>query len=188
MAENNNSSFITILTDDEKQILHTIALNAIKENLRIKGNECSQTMTDTLKQKTGAFVSLHKHGQLRGCIGYIQAVKPLSETIHDMAVAAAFQDPRFPPLREDELSDLDIEISVLTPMVKISDIREIEVGKHGLLIINGPCSGLLLPQVAIQYNWQRETFLSETCRKAGLPAGSWKDIETEIYVFSAEIF
>ena len=141
-----------------------------------------------MEGQAGAFVSLHRQGQLRGCIGYVHGVKPLADTINDMAEAAAFQDPRFPSLKKDELSDLEIEISVLTPMKKISDVNEIEVGKHGLMMTNGPCSGLLLPQVATQYNWDRETFLSQTCSKAGLPADAWQDKDTDIYIFSADIF
>ena len=184
----NKSSTETNLTDDEKKTLHNIALTAIKNKLENEPPSVSQSITDTLNEKRGAFVSLHKHGQLRGCIGYVHGVKPLAEAINDMAIAAAFQDPRFSTLQENELSDLDIEISVLTPMKQISNINEIEVGKHGLMMIKGPYSGLLLPQVATQYNWDRQTFLSETCHKAGLPVDAWKDDETEIYIFSAEIF
>ena len=188
MEKKNKSTTETNLTDDEKKTLHTIALTAIKKRLGNKSSAIPQTTANTLIEKRGAFVSLHKHGQLRGCIGYVHGVKPLAETINDMAIAAAFQDPRFPPLKENELSDLDIEISVLTPMKQISDINQIEVGKHGLMMIKGPYSGLLLPQVATQYNWDRQTFLSETCQKAGLPANAWKEEDTEIYIFSADIF
>jgi AmmeMemoRadiSam system protein A len=188
MEEKTKSSTETNLTDDEKMTLHNIALTAIKKRLENKSSAIPQTTADTLNEKRGAFVSLHKNGQLRGCIGYVHGVKPLAETINDMAIAAAFQDPRFPPLKENELSDIDIEISVLTPMKQISDIDQIEVGKHGLMMIKGPYSGLLLPQVATQYNWDRETFLSETCQKAGLSANAWKDEDIEIYIFSADIF
>ena len=188
MKEKTKSPTETNLTDSEKMTLHNIALTAIKKRLVNKSSAIPQTTTNTLNEKRGAFVSLHKHGQLRGCIGYVHGVKPLAEAINDMAIAAAFQDPRFPTLKENELSDLYIEISVLTPMKQISDIKQIEVGKHGLMMIKNPYSGLLLPQVAIQYNWDRQTFLSETCHKAGLPADAWKDDDTEIYIFSAEIF
>ena len=188
MEYKNKSSTETNLTDDEKKTLHNIALTAIKNRLENESPSVSQSITDTLNEKRGAFVSLYKHGQLRGCIGYVYGVKPLAKAINDMAIAAAFKDPRFPPLNENELEDLDIEISVLTPMKQISNINEIEVSKHGLMMIKGPYSGLLLPQVATQYNWDRQTFLSETCHKAGLPIDAWKDDETEIYIFSAEIF
>ena len=104
--------------------------------------------SETLKEKRGAFVTLKKRGHLRGCIGYINAVKPLWETVQEMAVAAAFHDPRFPSLKPDEIRDITFEISVLSPLQSIKDINEIEVGKHGLYIIRGYNSGLLLPQVA----------------------------------------
>jgi AmmeMemoRadiSam system protein A len=144
--------------------------------------------TRKLKEKRGAFVTIKRKGQLRGCIGYTQAVKPLSQTIMEMAQAAAFQDPRFPPLTKNELADLEIEISVLTPFRSIQDIKEIEVGKHGLFMERGGYSGLLLPQVASEYHWDRQTFLEHTCLKAGLPKEAWKDKNTKIQVFSAEIF
>jgi len=125
---------------------------------------------------------------LRGCIGYIKAYKPLWETVQEMAIAAAFHDPRFPSLKPDEVKQLTFEISVLSPFKRIKDINEIEVGKHGLYMVRGYRSGLLLPQVATEYKWDRETFLQETCYKAGLPLDSWKDKETEIYIFSADYF
>ena len=105
-----------------------------------------------------------------------------------MAEAAALRDPRFPPVNEKELPDLEIEISVLTPLKKIADVSEIEVGKHGIYIKKGWNSGLLLPQVATEYGWNRQTFLEHTCQKAGLPSNAWKEKGTEIYIFSADIF
>jgi AmmeMemoRadiSam system protein A len=125
---------------------------------------------------------------LRGCIGSLDASDPLYLTVEEMAQAAAFRDPRFRPVSEDELPYLDLEISVLTPMREIDDQDEIEVGKHGIMIKKGRLSGLLLPQVASERNWDRITFLEETCRKAGLPRDAWKDKETKIYVFSADVF
>lgn len=187
MADQNISSADASLTEEEKRTLHQIARTAIEKKLD-RETAVPEAATETLREKRGAFVSLHTHGQLRGCIGYVHGIKPLAQTINDMAIAAAFQDPRFPPLKKDELSDLDIEISVLTPMKKISDISEIEVGKHGLMMIKGGCSGLLLPQVATQYHWDRTTFLAQTCNKAGLPSNAWQDRDTEIYIFSAEVF
>jgi hypothetical protein len=140
-----------------------------------------------MKKKMGAFVTIKKHGQLRGCIGYIEAIKPLYTTVTEMAKAAAFDDPRFPPLRKQEMKDLTIEVSVLTPLREIQDTTNITVGRHGIYIVKGFHAGLLLPQVAIEHNWDRITFLEETCRKAGLPVSAWKDKGTKIYVFSAEI-
>jgi AmmeMemoRadiSam system protein A len=176
------------LTDQEKKSLHHIARTVIEARANGSAPPSCEAETPTLQEKRGAFVSLHSRGRLRGCIGYIQAVKPLYKTIQDMALAAAFQDPRFPPLGKDELADLDIEISVLTPMREITDVSEIEVGTHGLMIISGNYSGLLLPQVATEYGWGREEFLEHTCMKAGLPPSAWKDKNAKILVFSADIF
>jgi len=133
-------------------------------------------------------VTIKRRGQLRGCIGYIEGRGPLYKTVEEMAEAAAFKDPRFMPVTEKELTELDYEISVLTPLQKIKDINEIEVGKHGIYIKKGWNSGLLLPQVATEYGWDRQTFVEHTCQKAGLPANAWKDKNAEIYIFSADIF
>jgi len=138
--------------------------------------------------KTGGFVTLHKKGQLRGCIGYIIAYKSLFETIQDMAKAAAFEDPRFSPLKKSELDDIEIEISVLSNLIPVKSIDEIKVGRDGLLMKNSFTSGLLLPQVAIEWNWDRDEFLSQTCRKAGMYEDCWKNPETEIFRFTAEVF
>ncbi len=129
-----------------------------------------------------------ERGRLRGCIGFIEARKPLARTVEEMAVAAALQDPRFPPLREEELKEISLEISVLTPLRKTADVGQIEVGTHGLYVRKGSRAGLLLPQVATEYGWDRDTFLKETCRKAGLAPDAWRDPETEIYLFSADVF
>ena len=173
---------------EEKAFLHKSARGAIEHRLTGKPLPSLEGETRKLQEKRGAFVTLKRKGQLRGCIGYTQAFKPLSQTIMEMAQAAAFQDPRFPPLAKNELADLEIEISVLTPFRPIQDIKEIEVGKHGLFIERGGYSGLLLPQVATEYHWDRQTFLEHTCLKAGLPKEAWKDKNTKIQVFSAEIF
>jgi len=143
---------------------------------------------ERLKENRGAFVTIKEKGQLRGCIGYIQAVKPLYETVKDVAKSAAVNDYRFNPVGQDELDRLELEISALTPLKRIKDISEIEVGKHGLYMRQGFNSGLLLPQVAAEYRWDAETFLKETCRKAGLSQNAWKDMSTEIYIFSADVF
>jgi AmmeMemoRadiSam system protein A len=176
------------LTDDEKRILHEIARAAIRAKLQGISLQEPTPATETLQEKRGAFVSLHRHGSLRGCIGYIRAEKPLCRAVQEMALAAAFQDPRFEPLSAQEVDDLDIEISVLTPLQQIADSNEIEIGRHGLMLINGYNSGLLLPQVATQYGWNRETFLEHTCMKAGLPADAWKNKNTKIFIFSADVF
>jgi len=141
-----------------------------------------------LEKKMGAFVTLKKQGRLRGCIGLIEGTKPLYETVEKMAQAAAFEDPRFRPVQKDELGGVDIEISALTPLRQIENVREIEVGRHGIYIVKGFHSGLLLPQVATEYNWDRDTFLREICAKANLPQDAWKDKDTKIFIFSASVF
>ena len=176
------------LTAKEKDTLLDIAKKAIAA--KVNNQDIPELTVDSeiIKEKRGAFVTLKKHGHLRGCIGYIKAVKPLGETVQEMAVAAAFHDPRFPSLKQDEFKDLTFEISVLSPLKRIKDINEIEVGKHCLYIVREYKSGLLLPQVAVEYEWDRETFLKETCYKAGLSPQAWMDKETEIYIFSADYF
>lgn len=176
------------LSEEEKNTLRQIAWTAIKAKLCGGKIERPAVISKALQEKCGAFVSLHTHGQLRGCIGQIQVHQPLYQVVEGMALAAAFEDPRFAPLSPQELGDVDLEISVLTPLERIKDIQEIEVGKHGLYIKKGFHSGLLLPQVAVEYKWDRITFLEETCRKAGLPRNAWKEKDAEIYIFSAEIF
>lgn len=141
-----------------------------------------------LKENRGAFVTLHDKSKcLRGCIGTFMANKPLYETIREMAVQAAFHDPRFLPLEEEELKEIHIEISVLSPLKEVKDVDEIEVGRHGIYIIKGMHCGTLLPQVAIEYSWDRNTFLEHTCMKAGLPPDGWKKDAT-ILIYSAQVF
>jgi AmmeMemoRadiSam system protein A len=135
----------------------------------------------------GAFVSLHRHGRLRGCIGLIESSSLLTDTIARCAVSAALEDPRFDPLTAAELAGLEVEISVLSPLVTARP-EEVEVGRHGLRIRQGYFSGLLLPQVASKYNWSRERFLAETCRKAGLHPEAWREPDTRLEIFTAEVF
>ena len=176
------------LSQQDKQILRQIARQTIAAALEDQKPSSPAPSSPVLQEKRGAFVTLHRRGQLRGCIGLIEPIRPLAEAIQEMALAAAFRDPRFPPLTTEEFPEVDIEISVLTPLRQVQKIEEIEVGKHGLYIKNGPYAGLLLPQVATEYRWDRHTFLRETCRKAGLPPEAWKEPDTKIYIFSAEIF
>jgi AmmeMemoRadiSam system protein B/AmmeMemoRadiSam system protein A len=176
------------LNEQDKKVLLKTARKSIENALSNKKNPTVESDSPILKEKRGAFVTLTKNGILRGCIGYIHALKPLDETIIEMAQAAAFRDPRFPPITKEEFDDLEIEISVLTPVKEIDDINEIEVGKHGIIIERGGYSGLLLPQVATDYGWDRETFLEHTCNKAGLPTDAWQKEGTKIKIFSADIF
>lgn len=176
------------LDPEEKKTLHHIARTVVENKARGKAVPEFKIESSILKENRGAFVTIHRRGQLRGCIGYIEGHGPLHKTIEDMAEAAAFRDPRFSPVRESELPELEFEISVLTPLKKIKDVNEIQVGKHGIYLKKGWYSGLLLPQVATEYGWDRQTFLEHTCQKAGLPSTAWKEKETEIYIFSADIF
>lgn len=176
------------LSTADKALLHRLVKETIQA--RFKGAKAllPEASSAVLREHRGAFVTLHKHGELRGCIGMIVAEKPLIQVVSEMASAAAFQDPRFPPVTQDELKDLDYEISVLTPLRRIQDVTEIQVGVHGILLKNGARSGVLLPQVATEQRWDRGTFLEQTCRKAFLPKDAWKDGATEIYIFSADVF
>ena len=175
------------LTDQEKILLLYIARESIASALEGRSPRLPEDLPEGLLKPFGAFVTLHKHGQLRGCIGTFQADKPLYLTVMEMARSAAFNDPRFPPLSREELNEIDIEISVLSPMWRAKP-EEVEVGVHGIYIIRGLNRGVLLPQVAVEFGWDRETFLDHTCLKAGLPPGCWKDPKTEVYLFTSEIF
>jgi AmmeMemoRadiSam system protein B/AmmeMemoRadiSam system protein A len=176
------------LNEEEKKTLHHIAKTVIENKARGKAVPEFKIESPILKENRGAFVTIQKKGQLRGCIGYIEGHGPLHKTIEEMAEAAAFRDPRFSPVKEKELPELDIEISVLTPLKRIKDVNEIQVGKHGIYIVRGMWAGLLLPQVATEYGWDRLAFLEHTCQKAGLPPNAWKEKDIEIYIFSADIF
>jgi AmmeMemoRadiSam system protein A len=153
-----------------------------------RGWTAPEPPTETLQEEFGAFVTLKIQGRLRGCIGHLVGDKPIFMTVAEMARAAAFQDPRFPPLKLAEFDMLDIEISILSPLTPCPDSEQVEVGRHGLLIRKGGNSGLLLPQVATEWNWDRKTFLEHTCRKAGLPSNAWKEPGSQLFWFEAEVF
>jgi AmmeMemoRadiSam system protein A len=176
------------LTAEEKKYLLALARRII--TLKAKGQEYHEEkyFSTSLKLKTGLFVTLNKFQQLRGCIGYTEGIKPLQRAMEAMSIAAAFEDPRFPPVEKDEIEDLDIEISILSPLQTISDTKQIEIGTHGIILEQGLMRGLLLPQVATNYNWDVQTFLEQTCLKAGLPADAWREESTQIQIFSADIF
>lgn len=175
------------LTESDQHLLLQIARNSVRAYLSGETFTPPETSSGALSESCGIFVSIHKHGELRGCIGNIHAAGPLHLSAAECAISAAVGDPRFIPLTGDELLLVDFEISVLSPMRRIENVSEIEVGKHGLLISKRGYRGLLLPQVATAYAWDRETFLQETCRKAGLRVDDWKDGAT-IHCFSAFVF
>jgi AmmeMemoRadiSam system protein A len=173
------------LTADERRALLSLARQAIHAHLT-HGPAPPPPAGITI-EGFGAFVSLHVGGDLRGCIGYPQSDRPLAEVIARCAVAAASEDPRFPPVTLTELAAAHVEISVLGPIQLVRSIEDIEVGRHGLIVSQGYGKGLLLPQVATEYGWDRETFLEHTCLKAGLPRDAWRS-GAEIQQFEAEVF
>ena len=179
------------LTDDEKRILKEIALTSIQDSLEGKriaeADEALLATHHSLLRKCGTFVSLHKQGHLRGCIGHFGEDVPLHKIVASMARAAAFEDPRFKPVRKEELDDIDIELSVLTPMRRIHSLDEFELHRHGIYIRKGYRSGTFLPQVADQVSWTKEEFVGHCSQdKAGLGWDGWKD--AELYVYEAIVF
>jgi len=176
------------LETQDKEDLLKLARDAVVTTINREKLDVPPPDSRLLNEKRGAFVTLKIHGMLRGCIGLIRAAKPLYETVIEMARAAAFEDPRFAPLTQDELEHIEIEISILSPLIRVEDINEIKVGRDGLMIVMEMHSGLLLPQVAAENNWNRTTFLEQTCLKAGLPKNSYKDKAAQIYRFSADVF
>ena len=179
-----------MLNPEQRQTLLSIARRSIESVLDGRRPELDATELDEVLQRpSGAFVSLHtRDGDLRGCIGSIHAVAPLCHAVVSNAVNAAFRDPRFYPVQREELENLHIEISVMSPIEVVVTIEEIEVGRDGLIISRGERAGLLLPQVATEYGWDRETFLAQTCVKAGLSRDFWRSRECRIERFSAEVF
>jgi AmmeMemoRadiSam system protein A len=177
----------TLTLEEQKELLG-IARRAVEQSAQGRSLPTESSQSEGLEFERGAFVTLHKSGRLRGCIGNFSAEGPLLNTVQTMALAAAKQDPRFPPVSPSEVPELELEISVLSPLKKIEDVGEIQVGVHGIYIISPRGRGVLLPQVATEYGWDRDTFLDQTCVKAGLNPGCWQDPRTEILIFSAQIF
>jgi AmmeMemoRadiSam system protein A len=176
-----------LLTDAERDALLHAARASIAARFRGRGPALPPPAA-ALAEPRGAFVTLHgEDGDLRGCVGLMRSEGPLLQTVSRMAVAAATQDSRFEPVAEAELDRLSIEISVLSPLEPIRP-EEVEVGRHGLLVGLGGRRGVLLPQVPGEHGWDRETFLAQTCRKAGLPEDSWRRPGVEILAFTAEVF
>ncbi len=175
-------------SEAEKTTLKEIARSSIESAVRRKKPHEPKGLTAKLKEPYGIFVTIKKHGDLRGCIGRYVGDRPLYQLCQQMAAAAALQDPRFPPVASEELPDLEIEISVLTPMQRLRNKKEIVIGRDGLFIQKGIYGGLLLPQVPVEQGWSVDEFLVHLCYKAGLPVDSLESKDTEIYRFSAEVF
>ena len=178
-----------MLNSEQKKKLLNIARKTVESYVRNrKIPEFNETDLGLLSQE-GAFVTLHKKGELRGCIGNIIGTQPLWLTVRDMAIESSMRDPRFEPVAPDELKDIRIEISVLSQPKRVRDVNEIKMGTHGVIVKRGLNSGVFLPQVATETGWSRDEFLSNLCaHKAGLPADAWKDKKTELYIFTAQVF
>jgi AmmeMemoRadiSam system protein A len=175
------------LTPAQRASLLACARRAIRD--RVRGVQVASAPPEdpALRAPGAAFVTITREGELRGCIGYVEAIKPLAEAVAHCAASAAIADPRFPPVTPDELSRLRVEVSVLSPLRPVADLQQIQVGTHGLLISRGGHRGLLLPQVATELGWDRETFLRQTCLKAGLSGDAWKH-GAEIQLFTVDHF
>jgi len=177
------------LTGHEKNELLALARKSVEFAVREKkAYEPTASASEVLNEERGAFVTLRKSGELRGCIGYTSPAKPLYMTVRDTATLAALRDPRFQPVSASELPQIDYEVSVLSPLRRVLEPRQIKVGQHGLLMKNGAYEGLLLPQVPIEERWDRQRFLEETCVKASMRSGCWKDENTDIFMFTAVVF
>jgi AmmeMemoRadiSam system protein A len=177
-----------MFTEEQQRTLVEIARRAVARS--VSGAQPGDVPAiANLPAATGAFVTLRKRGQLRGCIGTLECRRSLPEEVARVAVSAAQEDPRFEPVRASEIPDLDVEVSVLGPLEPIdpSDPDAIVIGRHGLVVEQGWRRGLLLPQVATEWNWNRETFLEQTCAKAGLPKDCWKT-GAKVYRFAADVF
>ena len=188
-AKSSQSAQPYSLSNDDQSTLLNLARGAVETAVREdRALEPPAALSPALQEERGAFTTLHKNGHLRGCIGFTAPTKSLAGTVRDTALLAALRDPRFPHVKTEELAEIDYEISVLSPLRRVLDPEKIEVGVHGLLIKQGDKEGLLLPQVPLEWKWDRETFLAQTCHKAGLPLDAWKDPATDIFAFRAVVF
>src|SRR5713101_4744417 len=175
------------LSEADQRTLLELARRAVCEAVCRQQLPASIPHDGVFSEKHGVFVTLHFQGRLRGCIGVTEGHEPLGEAIVRCAASAALQDPRFAPLSEAELEGLQVELSILSPLAPIRP-GEIVIGKHGLMISRGSQRGLLLPQVAVEHHMENEQFLDETCRKAGLPHGAWRDPDTQVLGFTCEVY
>jgi len=175
------------LADRERQTLLEFARRALMAAVERRDFQETPPVNEILQRPAGAFVTLRRRGRLRGCVGQLGTADPLIQVVAHCARAAALEDPRFEPVHPDELSELDIELSVLSPLFAITS-DQIVIGTHGLLVSRGWQRGVLLPQVAAEFAWSAERFLEETCTKAGLGRDAWKHPDTQVEAFTAEVF
>jgi AmmeMemoRadiSam system protein A len=176
-----------MLSEDDKRELLRIARATLREYLSTGFMPPGAPHRKSLLVPRGAFVTLHVAGELRGCIGRVDPDTPLYLAVEQLAVAAATRDPRFDALRIEELPETRVEISILSTLTD-GKPEDVEIGKHGLVITKGVRRGLLLPQIAVEHKLDRERFLDETCAKAGLPPGSWRQPDTHLQIFTADVF
>lgn len=189
MRENKLSEDLEQLNPSEGEMLLKIARNSLETFVKTgKRSRLPANLPGPLQMGYGAFVTLHTRDKaLRGCIGTMVAHGPLAETVREMAVAAGMNDPRFDEVTARELAFLNYEVSVLSPL-RVTKAAEVVAGRHGIMIRRGHNSGVLLPQVAAEHGWDRESFLSNTCIKAGVHPGAWQEPDTHIYTFTAQVF
>lgn len=176
-----------LLTKKEQRELLKIARAAIVSHVTTGKVAAIDKVSDGLNAESGCFVTIKQQGKLRGCIGNFVSDKPLYLLVQEMAISAATRDPRFYPMKPPDLESFELDISVLSPLEKIDSLDVIKVGRHGLYIIKNSSHGVLLPQVATEYGWDRETFLKHACLKAGLPENAWQK-ECDIFIFTAQVF
>ena len=176
------------LTEDQQQVLLKLARDTVEQQVTAHRLPELPTGAPIFAEPRAVFVTLHKHGQLRGCIGTLEARESLAAAVRSSAISAATQDPRFPPVAPAELGDLDIEVSVLSPLRKVASAEDIVVGTHGVMVSQGIRRGVFLPQVAPEQGWDRETMLDFLCaHKSGLPADAWRR-GADLYVFTTQVF
>ncbi len=177
-----------LLSDEDKKALLQLARSSIECAVRDKRLPRTDLLKQNLHTPCGAFVTVRVNGELRGCYGYVNAYYPLAQSVQEVGVKAALEDPRFEHVVQEELAAMDLEVSVLETPVRVERIEEIEVGVHGLILETSLHRGLLLPSVPTEYGWDREQFLNHTALKAGLPPDAWKNKKVTIFKFTAEKF
>jgi AmmeMemoRadiSam system protein A len=177
-----------VTSQEERRSLLALARRAIASHVTgMASGAAPKGMEPAPVRRGAAFVTIHHRGELRGCIGQLDADAPLSRAIYECAISACSADPRFPPVTAGELNDIQIELSLLGPLEPLTNASEIVIGRHGLLVEKNESRGLLLPQVAVEWHWDAETFLAQTCHKAGLPRDAWRN-GAKIWRFEAEVF
>ncbi|MFA8344170.1 MAG: AmmeMemoRadiSam system protein A [Rhodothermaceae bacterium] len=176
------------LRPEEKDYMLGLVRNTILQKFNSETEDYPEAKFDVLHQKNGAFVTITNNGKLRGCIGYIIGYNPLNETLKEAAIQAAFHDPRFNPLTEKEFTDIKIEVSILSEPFPMNSYDEIEVGTHGLILTENDHRGLLLPQVPVEHNMDKEDYLAAICQKSGLPADYWQSKTLNLELFTATVF